>query len=86
MSPQIWLPIKYGGRTRNVLIPNAQDIESSQLEEIIEWQKEKTLNELKKLPPKKPLNIMKAKEIGKMLKEYIHFLKRKQSDGTKRYY
>jgi len=86
MSPKIWLPVSYGGRTRNILIPNIQDMDDSQLDEIIEWQREKTLAELKKLPPKKPIDRMKAKEIGKMLKEYTEFLKRKRNDGIKRFY
>jgi hypothetical protein len=83
---KIWLPISYGGRTRNVLIPNAQDIDRSQLGEIIAWQKEKTLDELKKLPEKKPVDIAKAREIGAQLNEFHKFLKRKASDGNKKYF
>jgi hypothetical protein len=75
--PKLWLPITYGGRTRNILIPNAHDIDDSQLDEIIAWQKEKTLKELKSLPEKKPVDVMKSKEIGKLLNERLQFFKRK---------
>jgi hypothetical protein len=74
--PKLWMPINYGGRTRNILIPNVQDIDGSQLDEIIDWQKEKTLKELKSLPEKKPMNVLKAKEIGAMLNEHLQFIKR----------
>jgi hypothetical protein len=84
--PKIWLPISHGGRTRNILIPHTQDMDKSQLNEIVEWQKEKTLNELKKLPPKKPIEIAKAQEIGAQLNEYLQYLKRKKNDGIKKYY
>lgn len=76
--PRLWLPISHGGRTRHVLIPYTQNIDESQLDEIIEWQKEKTLDELKKLPPKKPMDEMRSKEVVGMLKEYIAFLKRRR--------
>ena len=79
---QIWLPISYGGRTRNVLIPQAHNIDESQLDEIIEWETEKTLKELRALPPKKPVDKMKAQEIGALLRERLEFIKRK----GKRYY
>lgn len=83
---KLWLPISYGGRTRNVLIPHTQDIDKSQLDEIIEWQKEKTLDELKKMPPKRPIDIAKAREIGAQLNEFMEYLKRKRNDGIKKYY
>jgi hypothetical protein len=84
--PKIWLPISHGGRTRNILIPHTQDMDKSQLDEIVEWQKEKTLDELKKLPPRKPIEIAKAQEIGAQLSEYLQYLKRKKNDGIKKYY
>ena len=85
MSPKIWLPISHGGRTRNILIPYAQDIDESQLAEIIEWQKEKTLNELKKLPAK-PERVISREEAGRMLREYTEFLKRKKGGEIRRFY
>ena len=84
--PKIWLPLSYGGRTRNILIPNIQEIDEGQLEEIVAWQKEKTLQELKDLPSKKPISVARAKEIGEQLNEYLQFLRRKQKDSTKRFY
>lgn len=84
--PKLWLPISHGGRTRNILIPYIQDIDDSQLEEIIEWEKEKTLDELKKMPPKKPIDVARAKEIGAQLNEYMQFLKRKKGDANKKYF
>ena len=75
--PRLWLPISFGGRTRNILIPNSQNIDNSQLDEIIEWQKEKTLDELKKMPKKEPVSIAKKQEIIGALKEYGEYLKRK---------
>jgi len=83
---KMWLPISYGGRTRNILIPNVQDIDDSQLNEIVAWQKEKTLDELKKLPPKQPHDVMKAKEVGAALKDYTNYLKRVKSGDSKKYY
>ena len=85
MSPQIWLPITRKGRTRNILIPYAHDIDGTQLDEIIAWQKEKTIAELDKMPPKPERTISKH-DVGKMLDEYTKFLRRKQEDGTKRFY
>lgn len=78
---KLWLPIEYGGRKRDILIPNADQIDKSQLEEIIEWQKERTTEELKKLPPKQPLDTLKAKEIGQMLREYLAFIRKRKETG-----
>lgn len=75
--PRIWLPVSYGGRTRNILIPNVQNIDNSQLDEIIQWQKEKTLKELKNMPEKKPVSIARKEEIVGALKEYGKWLSKK---------
>ena len=52
--PSIWLPIKEPstGREQLILIPGASNMDRVQLEEIIAWQKETTLAQLKKLGPK----------------------------------
>ena len=83
--PQIWLPITRKGRTRNILIPYSHDIDGTQLEEIIEWQTEKTIKELDGLPPK-PKRTMSKEDAGKMLNDYTKFLKRKRGDVNKKYY
>ncbi len=74
---KIWLPVSYGNRKRLILIPDSQNIDDGQLDEIIHWQTEKTLDELKKLPPKEPVSIARKKEIVGMLKEYSEWLERK---------
>lgn len=73
----IWLPISYGGRTRNVLIPYSHNVDDGQLREIVDWQKEKTVNDLKKLPPK-PKSVMSKKEVAGALKQYLEYLKRRE--------
>ncbi len=83
---RIWLPITYGGRTRNILIPGSQNIDDNQLDEIIQWQKEKTLEELKALPPKQPISIARKKEIAGILKEFGEFIERKKSGELKKFY
>lgn len=75
--PRIWLPVTYGGRTTHILIPNTQNIDDGQLDEIIAWEQEKTLAELKKLPAKKPMTVARRQEIVGELKEYGEFLRRK---------
>ncbi|KKN73879.1 hypothetical protein LCGC14_0396810 [marine sediment metagenome] len=72
---QIWLPISYGGRTRNILIPYSHSIDESQLNDIVQWQTEKTLDELKKLPPK-PVRTISKEDVGEILKDYMKFLRR----------
>lgn len=76
--PKIWLPVSYGGRTRNILIPNVQNIDDTQLDEIIHWQIEKTMDELKKLPPRQPMSIMKREQVIGALKEYRDYQRKKQ--------
>lgn len=85
MCPKIWLPITHKGRTRNILIPYSHDIDGSQLEEIIAWQKEKTVKDLDNMPPQ-PERTMSKEEAGKMLGEYTKFLRRRKEDGTRKYY
>ena len=84
--PKLWLPLSYGGRTRNILIPYSQNIDDTQLDEIIHWQTEKTMNELKKLPPKQPMSVMKKKEVVEALRDFTDFVNRKKSGETKKYY
>jgi len=48
-------------------------------------EKEKTLDQLKKIPPR-PQPTMSKKEIGKALKERLEFDKRKREGGIKKYY
>ena len=85
MSPKIWLPITHKGRTRNILIPYSHNIDQSQLDEIIAWQKEKTVAELDKMPPK-PERILPEKEVAKMLNDYTKFLRRKREDVNPKYF
>ena len=85
MSPQIKFSVTRKGRTRDILIPYSHDIDGTQLDEIIAWQKEKTINELDKMPSK-PERTISKEEVGKALDEYTKFLRRKREGGTKKYY
>ncbi len=83
--PQIWLPITHKGRHRDILIPFSHDIDGAQLDEIVAWQKEKTIKELDKMPPLPERTISKH-DVGKMLDDYTKFLRRKKEGGTKKFY
>ena len=77
--PKLWLPIKEPttGREQILYIPGASYMDKSQLEEIIAWQKEKTLADLKAKGPKPERKYSKA-EVGKALKEFRERLHRRQ--------
>ena len=85
---KLWLPTKrievsYGGRTRVVIIPSTGDLEYDRYLE--EAQKEKTLEELKKLPPK-PERTTSVANVAGMLREYAEFRNRKRKGDIKRFY
>lgn len=85
--PKLWLPIKEetSGREMLILIPGASHMDRSQLEEIIAWQKETTLRELKALGPR-PKARYSRKEVGQALNEFRMFLERKRKGTGKKYY
>ena len=58
--------------------------DKSYMDYLEEAGREKTLDQLKKLPPR-PKPAMSKKEIGKSLKEFIEFAKRKKSGERKKY-
>lgn len=85
---KLWLPIKEEttGREQLILIPGAEHMDRSQLEEIIAWQEETTRAKLKALGAK-PQARFSRKEVGQALNEFRMFLERKRSGtGNKRYY
>jgi len=67
------------------LIPYSHDIDGDQLEEIIAWQKEKTIRELESMPdlPKRKHSV---EEVGQALNDYTKFRRRKEEDINPRYY
>lgn len=77
--PRLWLPIKEktSGREMLILIPEAEHMDRSQLEEIIAWQEETTHAKLKALGPK-PEARFSRKEVGQALREFRLFLERKR--------
>ena len=83
--PELWLPIIHKGRRRDILIPFTHDIDHGQLDELIAWQKEKTLQELDKLPPK-PKRTISKRDVGKILDDFTKYLRRKREDINPRYY
>ena len=78
---KVWLPIKqfmveHGGRRRTILLPIPADADLGQMREIEEWQKEKTLAELKRLPPLIPTH--SNEEIAEALKQFISWKNRRK--------
>lgn len=82
---KIWLPIKEPstGREQILYIPGASHMDRSQLEEILHWQKERTLAVLKAKGPK-PARIHSRKEVGQALKEFREQLHRRQQSTHNR--
>jgi len=82
--PKLWLPsktieISYGGRTRIIVIPSTGDpIWDRDLEQSA---REKTLEELKKMPPREKPKHSKL-EIAEALNDLLKFRKRNE----KRFY
>lgn len=76
------ITIEENGRKRTILIPGASDMDSHQLEDIIEWQTEKTKKELRKPRPQRKHS---KEEVGQALKDYNEFRKR-QREGTRKYF
>ncbi len=85
--PKLWLPLREPttGREQIIYIPGAEHMDKSQLEEILQWQKEKTLADLKaKGPQRPPMAVAKRKEIGKALNEFRNYcLAKKEDPGHK---
>ena len=84
---KLWLPIKEPTTNREMIlyIPGASHMDSVQLRDIIQCQKEKTLTELKAKGPK-PIARFSRAEIGKALKEYKEYLDRQRETVNPRYY
>jgi len=81
--PTKQIEVEYGGRTRIVIIPSTGDpIWDRDLEQSA---REKTMDELKKLPPILKQTQEKKKEVGGILKEFVEFKKR-EKEGTKRFF
>ncbi len=86
--PRYWpsvnmFTIKEGDRERIVVIPDTGDKQENEYLEVAE--REKTANELRKLPPRPVRKTSKA-EVGGALKEYREFLLRKRDDVNPRYF
>jgi len=64
------------GRKQDILIPGAGSMDKSQLNEILEWQTEKTLKELRAPRPKR---VYSKKEVGQALNEFNKALRRRQA-------
>lgn len=76
------IKIKEGDRERTIFIPGSEDMDRNQLNDIIEWQTEKTKRELSQPRPERKRS---RKEVGQALKDYNEFRKRK-AEGTKKYF
>ena len=85
--PKFYLPLKYRikepttGREQTILIPGAESMDKSQLNEIIQWQEEKTLKELKTPRPKR---VYSKKEVGQALNEFNKALRKRQGSTHNR--
>ena len=66
-----------------VFIPDTGD--KSEMEDLLAYAQEKTLNDLKKAPDR-PKSKLSKEEIGAMLNEYNQYLKRKRENPNKQYY
>ena len=82
---KIWLPIvePTTGREQILYIPGASHMDRSQLEEILHWQKERTLAQLKAKGPIAP-RVHSRKEVGQALKEFRGYLHRRQQSTHNR--
>ena len=83
--PSTWKTVTEGGRTRHILVPYSHDIDSGQLHDILQWQDEKTRDELKKMPPL-PQRKHTKEEVGKALNEYTKWKRNKEGNVNKKYY
>jgi hypothetical protein len=68
------MEVEHGGRKRVILIPTTPSSDPGQLREIREWQREKTLSELKKLPPREPKH--SSEDIRGALRERLEYERR----------
>lgn len=75
------LVIEKNGRKRTILIPDAENMDRRQYEEIVEWQTEKTEKELSQ--PREERKHSKE-EVAGALKEYNEW--RHKYKGTKKYF
>jgi len=66
-------------------VPYAHDIDSGQLHDILQWQDEKTRDELKKMPPL-PQRKHSVEEVGKALNEYTKWRRSREGNVNKKYY
>jgi len=69
------------GRETVLIIPGAESMDKSQLNEIIQWQEEKTLAELK---TPRPRRVYSQKEVGRALNEFNKQLRRRQRSSHNR--
>ena len=76
------LTIKEGDKEQQIFIPGADQMDKNELKDIIQWQEGKTRQELRQ--PREQRKYSKE-EVGKALKDFNEFRKRK-AEGTKRYY
>uniref|UniRef100_A0A6M3LHK8 Uncharacterized protein n=1 Tax=viral metagenome TaxID=1070528 RepID=A0A6M3LHK8_9ZZZZ len=85
--PKFYLPLKHivreptTGRQVTLLIPGAEQMDGSQLDEIIQWQEEKTLAELKRPIPKRTYS---REEVGKALNEFNKELRKRRQSSHNR--
>jgi len=85
---KIWLPVnkfvvREAGRERTVIIPATGDPSyDAYLEEA---EREKTAEQLRKLPPR-PSATMSKEQVAGLLKDYIEFINRKKRGEIRRFY
>jgi len=77
------LTIKEGDKERTIFIPGADEMDKNELRDIIQWQEEKTRDDLRKTPTEQRKH--SKKEVGQALRDYREFQQRK-GEGTKKYY
>ncbi|KKN36482.1 hypothetical protein LCGC14_0773050 [marine sediment metagenome] len=75
--------IKEGDRSRIVVIPDTGDRQENEYLEEVE--REKTAEQLRKLPPRATRKVSKA-DVGGALSEYRNFLKRRRENANPKYY
>lgn len=75
--------VKEGDREMRVIIPGTGD--KSYDEYLEQAEREKTRDQLQKLPPK-PVRKTSKKEVGEALKEYREFLRRRREDVNPKYF
>ena len=75
--------VKEAGRSMDVVVPLSND--KSYDNYVIESEKEKTKEQLRNMPPPKPINMGAREKLGEGLREYKEYQRRK-SENTRKWY